>query len=81
MSDDLISRQAVIDLMTKEISERIIQFLEENYEIIPKKPVVRCKDCKYFAWFDDEKVDRWCGIWANKTSEDCFCSYGERRKT
>lgn len=65
-----------VEDITKRISERLIQFLEENYEIVPKKPVLRCKDCK---WFNDIG----CAIWivgeSDKPREDDFCSFGERR--
>lgn len=44
--------------------------------------VVRCKDCKWYKtseWMEDgEKV---CKFWVDwiPTSEDDFCSYGERK--
>lgn len=66
---DAINKPSIVDVkeiiikeLTEKISKRVIQVLEENYEIIPKKPVlkvsdeyrkvieweplVRCKDCK-----------------------------------
>ena len=64
-----------IDELTKEISDRVIQALEANYEIIPKKPVVRCKDCKY--WRD---TDHTCRLWGGASPRlACdYCSRGER---
>ena len=44
------------------------------------REIVRCEDCKYLSHFDDEEVDLWCGVWANKTSEDCFCKWGKRKE-
>lgn len=45
------------------------------------REIVRCKDCKYLAHFDDEEIALWCGVWANETSEDCFCKWGERKES
>ena len=42
---DVVPREEMINELVNEISDRITQFLEANYEIIPKKPVVRCKEC------------------------------------
>ena len=48
-------------------------------------PVVRCKDCK---WFADNNDGDWFGCWFFQTIQiipedtpkpDDFCSYGERR--
>lgn len=48
-------------------------------------PVVRCKDCK---WFADNNDGSWFGCWLFQTIQiipedtpkpDDFCSYGERR--
>lgn len=68
--------EMLIEDITKRISERLIQFLEENYEIIPKKPAVRCKDCVH-------RHQTTCPFLianAYKTStDDDFCSRGERR--
>lgn len=45
--------------------------------------LVRCKECKWFVTIQD--IDGHgspcdcCGVWADETTEDTFCSYGERR--
>lgn len=48
-------------------------------------PVVRCKDCK---WFANNNNDEWFGCWLfnairavpeDAPTPDDFCSYGERR--
>ena len=64
-----------IDELTKEISDRVIRALEANYEIIPKKPVVWCKDCK---WFNDSGCAIRIVDESDKPREDDYCSFGER---
>ena len=68
--------EKLIEDITKRISERLIQFLEENYELIPKKHAVRCKDCVH-------RHRTTCPfLIANaykESSDDDFCSRGERR--
>lgn len=76
-TDDVLEK--VIDELTREISERLIQFLEANYEIIPKQPVVRCKDCKHLV-----RSEGVCKVLSNNyeppvyVDDDDFCSRGER---
>lgn len=41
--------------------------------------IVRCKDCTNCSSFDDQTIGLLCSIWGRFTSEDTFCSYGERR--
>lgn len=78
---DAVNKQPTADMveiitneLTNKISERIIQFLEENYEVIPKKPAVRCKDCKY------REKNHYCTIWGQPylCNDECSCSYGEK---
>lgn len=73
---DVVSKEDAINELTKEISDRIIQALEANYEIIPKKPVVRCKDCKHSSW-DELGKCYWCK--GKERTADFFCADGERR--
>ena len=44
---DVVPKEKIIEFitnkLTQEISERLIQALEANYEIIPKKPVLRTR--------------------------------------
>ena len=44
------------------------------------EPVVRCRDCKEFAFGSDEyAVHDWCDYWdAYVESPDGFCAWGER---
>ena len=75
--------EIITNELTNKISERIIKFLEENYEIIPKKPVVRCKDCKRWNTAECHSTAvpnfRKCMVMNVFTEPDQFCKYGERR--
>jgi hypothetical protein len=47
----------------------------------PSIDIVRCKECKWQSVVtDDEEGTSYymCGVWANATDENVFCSYGER---
>ncbi len=56
---------------------------------IETKPLIRCKDCKYFEYDSVAKVDgiplivahEICSRWGNgcKTSEDGYCFLAEKR--
>lgn len=48
-----------------------------HYTIVGE--LVRCKECKNCLTFDDQTISPGCSIWGRFTSEDTFCSYGERR--
>lgn len=60
--------------------------LIEAAKTVDAVPVVRCKDCK---WFADNNDGSWYGCWLFQTIQiipedapkpDDFCSYGERRE-
>lgn len=65
-----------------------IESVLEYAELLPAVdavPVVRCKDCK---WFADNNDGEWFGCWLFQTiriipedapKPDDFCSYGERK--
>ena len=96
MSDKYILRSGAIDaikrnsgtLYTRE-AEFLLQkviFLLKNAPAADVVPVVRCKDCK---WFADNNGGEWYGCKmfhvVLATPEDApepddFCSYGERRE-
>ena len=42
--------------------------------------VVRCEDCKWFEP-EDEGGDCWCYCHNDVTWRDCYCSWGERKKS
>lgn len=63
-----------------------IQRLIADTPTVDAVPVVRCKDCK---WFADNNDGDWFGCWLFQTIQiipedapkpDDFCSYGERRE-
>ena len=50
----------------------------ETAETADVVDVVRCKDCEYFYQDGNIKV---CKHWnCHSTTDDAYCSYGERRK-
>lgn len=60
--------------------------LIEAAKTVDAVPVVRCKDCK---WFADNNDGEWFGCWLFQTiriipedapKPDDFCSYGERKE-
>ena len=73
MNDDLISRQAVLDLLfnsyikteltsigdaSKEYAELCVDELNELPSVNPQEPkTVHCKDCKHFEYDSVAKVD------------------------
>ena len=79
--DDLISRQSAIEICLKYNGVGWVwsQILDEIKEI--PSAAVRCKNCKYFDSGTDEdgKLLFKCLGWVyGGTSEDDFCSHGER---
>lgn len=40
--------------------------------------IVRCKECVNRLSFDDQTIPPGCSIWGRFTTDDTFCSYGER---
>lgn len=77
MSEDTISRQAVIEInrsyhgqMPNEVNHRIWKEINE----LPSAQPIRCKACR---WRDD--YGHWLGCPVLNTDDDNFCSYAERR--
>ena len=85
MSDDLISRQAVIKAIYDNTDRlNIAQAIRELPSVNPQEPKTgHCKDCKYFEYDSVAKVDgiplivahEICNKWGNgcKTREDGYC--------
>ena len=79
----------ITDKLTKEISERIIQFLEANYEIIPKKSVSQVSEYRYKKAVEWEPMLRCkdCKNWDmgvcirlnRNTQSRNWCDFGERK--
>ena len=81
--DDLISRQAAIDVAKQYwYKPDIAKALEELPSAQPE--IVRCKDCQYQCKGQNE-CETWnlCGYrsWQyTPTTDEHFCSYAERRE-
>ena len=85
--DDLISRQAAIEICNDELLHtedyspirtwnRILQLPSALPEII------KCKDCEHGDWYKNAKEEWRCYCLkteARNMGEDDFCSYAERR--
>ena len=80
----LIEEYSVFDHYTTGYSDAV--FAVEDFPSADAVPVVRCKDCK---WFADNNGGEWYGCKmfhvVRITPEDApkpddFCSYGERRE-
>lgn len=79
MTDDLISRQALIaEIMRRGIYPPGVRHAIENAPTIDAVPVVRCKDCKYITFSDcyGECGRGYLGI----VQPNDFCSRGEKRE-
>lgn len=90
--DDLISRQAAIDL-TIGLSNDSVDFVRAGIKALPpaQPEVVRCRDCRFYTedkWGDEIGypglivAHEICEKWGNgcKTSEDGYCFLGERKE-
>ena len=75
MSDDLISRQAVLDILRYECSDAVEKYLGEKIESLPSIDIVRCEECKYGQ---ADLFHMFCAYHHHKTYADDFCNYGER---
>ena len=92
--NDLISRQAAIDALQKEINKGIPPFddvmgsircgvrLARNIiEDLPsaQPEIIRCKDCRYYIW-EIDMCDYPYATAQNVVLEDDFCSKAERKE-
>lgn len=61
------------DMMAKEAVKMAVEALQTE--------VVRCKECANCLHYDDETENEWpwCTINTRPTSEEDFCSFGERK--
>jgi Zn ribbon nucleic-acid-binding protein len=90
MTDDLISRQAAIDVAVQSIMDWDGMFIQEANcrirdainELPSAQPeIIRCKDCKYSEHLYRDKSR--CFLWAEDgidVFDDGFCNYAERRQ-
>ena len=80
MTDDLISRQALIaEIMRRGIYPPGVRHAIENAPAIDAVEVVRCKDC--VSYEPEPGTDLgWCPVCSFVRWDDDFCSYGERKE-
>lgn len=87
--DELISKQAAIDLWEKyhpTIAVDAMQYDAELRQLPSAQPeIIRCKDCKYwvpgYITGNDDFIPPKCGEWQQMVghSSDDYCSLVERR--
>lgn len=82
-----IEKQAAIDEINKALDRETLlnSFVRKIAVEAVKKmssadvvEVVRCKDCR-LSEHDIDIIEFWCCYWDNKTLENGYCSYGERK--
>lgn len=80
-----IERREALMVGDKRVSVDAMKSFIKNRPAIDVAPVVRCKDCK---WFADNNDGEWFGCWLFQAIQiipedapkpDDFCSYGERK--
>lgn len=92
--DDLISRQAAIDVLKRKqyngngyISRFYNAIIQHDIEAIEQLPsaqlkIIRCKDCKYWdtTWQNDYAPNyHYCPMIDGAHRNDFYCAYAERR--
>lgn len=86
--DDLISRQAAIDICEKISGNRYLsadgnigaEMCAERIAQLPsaQPEIIRCKDCKH--WTIHKRLEiPWCRVMHIDRGANCFCSDAERR--
>ena len=58
-------------------SVKVVTMKDEDDNKVEYVPVVRCNDCQFYMKRGGNNF--WCDIFDKITSENDFCSYGERR--
>ena len=91
MYDDLISRQAAIDIVQEGLNKfnsgnGAVRYAINHIKQLPsaEPQIVRCGECKFFnkspRLWGDERTDGSCKWIVDKLVEqEHFCSWGERR--
>ena len=83
--NDLISRQAVVEMLQRECSVMVAGFLIDKVNDLSsaQSEIIRCRDCKYWRERKYAKETKryipFCGFNAIYTKADDFCSRAERR--
>ena len=77
MKDDLISRQAAIDVV-KGIDRSFVKYIEELPLAQPE--ITRCKDCIYFT--PEKSGEHWnvCRFYDAPKTADGYCNDAERKE-
>lgn len=81
---DYIKREDAIAVINNYVGDDspYAQWLVRKIGQIDDVPLVRCKDCKNYA-FADNRVPQervwWCYYWGYEIGSDDFCSMGERK--
>lgn len=80
-----IEAEVCADCVCRDKCDRQAYCWAKEMQTVGAVPVVRCKDCK---WFADNNDGDWVGCWLFQTIQvipedapkpDDFCSYGERK--
>lgn len=80
-----IEAEVCADCVCRDKCDRQTYCFVKAMQTVDAVPVVRCKDCK---WFADNNDGEWFGCWLFQTiriipedapKSDDFCSYGERK--
>jgi len=84
--NDLISRQAAIDVLARFLSNREggnavwwKPVAESVINVLPsaEPEIIRCKDCKH--WYSDADTGMACEFTNLSQPEDGFCNWAERK--
>lgn len=80
-----IEAEVCADCVCRDKCDRQAYCRAKAMQTVDAVPIVRCKDCK---WFADNNDGDWVGCWLFQTIQiipedapkpDDFCSYGERK--
>ena len=89
---DLISRQAVIDILNQKMREMPPERYADYYKglmvangVVQGLPsaqpeIIRCLDCKYYDEINQPYPQMYCRKHSIDTSDQDFCSHAERRE-
>ena len=81
-ADDLISKRDVFEMLKRECSSIVEDFLKDKINSLPsaQPEIIHCKDCRYYQDNNGGYPHMNCKWDANETPDaDDFCSGAERR--
>lgn len=78
---EFVTIEYYVNHVMAEITKRDVEQISANLRALGWEEVVRCRDCKEFAFGDVEYATAdWCDYWgAYVESPDGYCAWGERR--